>query len=76
MSTEERYGTEVWAGLVKSSSDLGGVYRQWATVGEVAIASGVSRGTAKKYLEKLVVMGTAEKMKFGKRVGYLAKKWA
>jgi Fic family protein len=76
VSTKERYGTEVWQALVASSSDLGGVYRQFATVGEVSDLAGVSRITAKKYLEILVEQGAAERMKFGSRFGYLAKKWA
>jgi response regulator of citrate/malate metabolism len=70
MSTNERYGTAVWQGLLASTITLANVYVQWATVGEVASASGVSRATAKKYLDKLVAMGQAKTMKFGKRTGY------
>lgn len=70
MSTKERYGSAVWAGLLASTVTLANVYVQWATVGQVAAAGGVSRGTAKKYLEELVDMGQAKKMKFGSRVGY------
>lgn len=70
MSTEERYGAAVWQGLLASSVTLANVYVQWATVGEVARAGGVSRATAKKYLDKLVEMGHAKSMKFGNRTGY------
>lgn len=70
MSTNERYGSAVWAGLLASTLTLANVYVQWATVDQVARAGGVSRGTAKKYLEKLVTMGQAKKMKFGARYGY------
>lgn len=70
MSTTERYGKEVWEALVKETRVYADVYIQWATVGEVAEMAGVSRGTAKKYLEKLVGMGEARSMKFGKRTGY------
>lgn len=70
VSTNERYGTAVWNGLLASTLTLANVYVQWASVGEVAIAGGVSRGTAKKYLELLVEKGAAKKMKFGSRVGY------
>lgn len=70
MSTTERYGTEVWNALVKNTRVLADIYVQWATVGEVAEAAGVSRGTAKKYLEALVNMGRAKRMAFGKRYGY------
>lgn len=70
MSLEERFGTLVWKALVKNSNDFAGVYVQWATVGEVATDAKVSRATAKKYLEKLVEMGNAKSMKFGKRTGY------
>lgn len=70
MSTNERYGSAVWAGLLASTMTLANVYVQWATVGEVAKASGVSRGTAKKYLDKLVAMGQVKTLTFGKRTGY------
>lgn len=70
MSTKERYGTAVWQGLQASTTTLANVYKQWATIEEVARAGGVSRGTAKKYLTKLVEMGQAKTMKFGGRIGY------
>ena len=70
MSTEERYGTDVWKALIANTRVLADVYVQWATVGEVAQGAGVSRNTAKKYLERLVDMGHAKKMAFGKRSGY------
>lgn len=70
MSTKERYGSEVWTALVNNTRVLADVYVQWATVGEVAASAGVSRGTAKKYLEELVKMGRAKRMAFGKRHGY------
>lgn len=70
MSTLERYGNEVWEGLNKTTRVYADVYVQWATVGEVAKAAGVTRPTAKKYLDKLVKMGKAKAMKFGKRTGY------
>jgi response regulator of citrate/malate metabolism len=73
MSTNERYGTAVWQGLLASTLTLANVYQKWATVGEVAAAGGVSRATAKKYLDKLVEMGQVKMMKFGKRVGYAIK---
>lgn len=70
MSTMERYGTAVWEGLVKNTAVYADVYVQWATVGEVALTAGVSRATAKKYLEMLVEKGDAKSMKFGNRTGY------
>ena len=70
MSTKERYGTAVWQGLLSSTATLANVYQQWATIEQVARAGGVSRGTAKKYLDKLVAMGQAVTMKFGSRTGY------
>lgn len=70
MSTKERYGTEVWNALVATTRVYANVYVQWATVGEVSQKAGVSRGTAKKYLDALVTMGQARSMKFGKRTGY------
>lgn len=70
MSTKERYGTAVWQGLLSSTMTLANVYVQWATVGEVANAAGVSRATAKKYLDALVEMGQVKTMKFGGRKGY------
>lgn len=70
MSTMERYGTAVWQGLLASTITLANVYQQWATVGEVARAAGVSEPTAKKYLTMLVEKGDAKCMKFGNRMGY------
>jgi response regulator of citrate/malate metabolism len=70
MSTTERYGTEVWRGLLSVTINLANQYIQWATVGEVARAAGVSRGTAKKYLEMLIEKGDVKSMKFGNRTGY------
>lgn len=70
MSTKERYGTEVWEALINTTRVYANVYVQWATVGEVSEKAGVSRGTAKKYLEALVASGHAKAMKFGKRTGY------
>nr|CRY94304.1 hypothetical protein [uncultured prokaryote] len=70
MSTEERYGTAVWEALQACTLVLADVYVQWATVGEVAKKAGVSRGTAKKYLDKLCDMSQARSMKFGSRTGY------
>jgi len=70
MSTKERYGSSVWDALIKNTRVYANVYVQWATVGEVATTAGVSRGTAKKYLEMLVSTGHAKSMKFGARKGY------
>lgn len=70
MSSSERYGTLVWQGLLASTVTLASIYVQWATVGEVASAAGVSKPTARKYLNELVDMGRAESMKFGNSVGY------
>jgi response regulator of citrate/malate metabolism len=70
MSTRQRYGDAVWAGLLASTMTLANVYIQWATVGDVARAGGVSRATAKKYLDVLVEMGQVKTMKFGARTGY------
>jgi len=75
MSTQERYGTEVWNALKATTLVYANVYVQWATVGEVAAKAGVSRGTAKKYLEKLIGTKHAKSMKFGKRVGYSVADW-
>jgi len=70
MSTKERYGSEVWQALINTTRVYANVYVQWATVGEVAEKAGVSRGTAKKYLDMLIKSGHAKSMKFGKRTGY------
>ena len=73
MSTVERYGGEVWRGLLASTLTLGNVYQRWATVGDVAKAAGVSRATAKKYLNLLVDKGEVKTMKFGSSVGYAVR---
>lgn len=75
MSTTERYGTEVWRALKECTLVYANVYVQWATVGEVAEKAGVSRGTAKKYLDALISTNHAKSMKFGKRTGYSVADW-
>jgi response regulator of citrate/malate metabolism len=70
MSTKERYGNAVFEALSQNTFQLADMYTQWATVGEVAESAGVSKPTAKKYLDLLVEMGRVSAMKFGTRTGY------
>jgi response regulator of citrate/malate metabolism len=70
MSTKERYGTAIYEALGEHTYQLADMYIQWATIGEVAKRAGVSRPTAKKYLDLLVEMGRVKSMKFGARTGY------
>lgn len=59
MSTKERYGTEVWNALCRLHINPGPEQWGWHSVGEVAKEAGVSRATAKKYLQLLVFQGDA-----------------
>lgn len=70
MSTKQRYGTAVFEALGENAFQLADMYIQWSTAGEVAERAGVSRPTAKKYLELMVEMGRVKSMKFGSRTGY------
>lgn len=56
MSTKERYGTEVWNALIALEDALPHDAWGWHSVGEVAEKAGVSRGTARKYLNALYEM--------------------
>lgn len=70
MSTEERYGTEVWDAVCELSHFVErGIYC-FVTIGEVAQQAGVSRGTAKKYLEKARNQGHLSRVTLGKSYGY------
>ncbi len=71
VSTKQRYGDAVLGALLLCSWHDGNGSWKWATIGEVADAAGVSRTTAKKYLEALVDMGHAVPSDIGKRRVYL-----
>jgi len=53
MSTKERYGTAVWNALIACEANRKDGEWGWVSVGEVMEEAGVSRGTARKYLEIL-----------------------
>lgn len=57
MSTKERYGNEVWRAVQCFAMEWQNGGPLFRTVGEVAREAGVSRGTAKKYLDILVDAG-------------------
>jgi len=53
VSTKERYGNAVWDALMSLQNDLQEDAWGFHSVGEVMERAGVSRGTARKYLEML-----------------------
>lgn len=57
MSTKQRYGGAVWDALWDICHPHDGFGWGWAGVGQVAARAGVSRPTAKKYLEAFVESG-------------------
>lgn len=70
MSTKERYGTLVWEALkIMTSEDIVD-YEVWCSANAVGEAAGVSAPTARKYLEEMVEMGVAERIRYGGISGY------
>jgi Mn-dependent DtxR family transcriptional regulator len=65
MSTKERYGTAVWDAIVALHMALSDDAWGWHRVGEIAKKAGVSRPTARKYLEGLYEMGHVRVIKDG-----------
>ena len=70
MSTNERYGTIVWDALCAIAADDMVGYDVWASATAVGEKGGVSAVTARKYLDTLVGMGSAECVSFGGIKGY------
>lgn len=58
MSTKERYGTAVWDALCALEDALTPDDWGWHSAGEVAEKAGVSRTTAKKYLDMMYEMNS------------------
>jgi predicted ArsR family transcriptional regulator len=56
MSTKQRYGTAVWEAINRICDNVVGYH----SIGEVAKEAGVTKPTAKKYLEILVENGDIE----------------
>jgi DNA-binding IclR family transcriptional regulator len=71
MSTSERYRSIVGGALFDVSRNHHTGAHLWATVGEVANQAGVSRPTARKYLDILVSQEWAEKIDKGYTVLYM-----
>jgi len=67
VSTTERYGNAVWLALTEIFNAPETKDDEWITIGEVAERAGVSRPTAKKYLELLKTAGHAKRVCLGKR---------
>lgn len=57
MSTKERYGTEVWNAICRLEDKLTPEQWGWHSAGEVGKEAGVSRNTARKYLDMLYENG-------------------
>jgi len=72
MSTKERYGSAVWAALIaiNSSDDVMGGHSTYKTVATIADGAGVSKMTARKYLNELCESGHAHKIGQGRTVMY------
>lgn len=72
MSSRMWYATAVWHELIRInvSDDVMGGYRTYRTVASVAKGAGVSRMTARKYLEGFVSEKHAVKIGEGKTVMY------
>ena len=66
------YETAVWQELIRvnSSDEVMGGHNTFRTVSSVASGAGVSRGTARKYLEAFVEGKHASKIVDGKSVMY------
>lgn len=73
MSTKQRYGNAVWDAIAKLTDHRLGQGHVWVTVGEVAKEAGVSKPTARKYLNALWEMGDVLATVVGGKVGYRAK---
>lgn len=71
MSTNERYRSIVGSGLYDASMNHHTGALSWVTVGEVSAQAGVSRPTARKYLDLLVSEEWAEKIDKGYTVLYM-----
>jgi predicted transcriptional regulator of viral defense system len=59
----ERYGNAVWAGCLSAAKNEQGDYYAYFTVGDVSKAAGVSKNTARKYLEYLYENGNIKRLK-------------
>lgn len=64
MSTKERYGSAVWSAVQELSFLVEARMYCLLTVGEVAKKAGVSKPTAKKYLDLLAKEGYMHKSVF------------
>ena len=56
MSHKERFGTAVWEAIIRLEDALDDDAWGWHSAGEVAEEAGVSRTTAKKYLDMMYEM--------------------
>ena len=70
MSTVDRYRGLVLAGLARASYGEKGLRYRWASIGQVAMLSGVSRATVKKYLEEGIDTGSVKGIETGLGVCY------
>jgi len=70
MSTKERFGTLVWRSLIELNEKHAPIEGIWVTVGEIASDVGVSKVTARKYLDELWRMRHAERVIVGTAIGY------
>ena len=66
MSTKERYGNAVWSAMCDLSYMVDTYIWVSLTVGEIADKAGVSKMTARKYLNELADMGKIAKGDHGK----------
>lgn len=72
MSTRERYGRDVWAGIQKhQAAHEAGECGIWASAAQVAERAGVSVVTSRKYLNMLVDMGDVLSLKAGSSTFYM-----
>lgn len=67
MTSTERFGNAVWDALVALFNAPETEDDEWITIGEVASKAGVSRPTAKKYLELLIKSNNAKRISIGAR---------
>lgn len=70
MSTQDRYREVVMMGLKAASYGPKLSRYRWVSVGQVAMMGGVSRNTAKKYLEEGIDIGTVKGIETGLGVCY------
>lgn len=70
MSTKERYGNAVWDAVCELSHLVMENVYCFVSVGEVAKKAGVSRMTARKYLEIAKEQGHLSSLDFGKTRAY------